>query len=154
MNPNGGNSAFGRPPPTVRSRVMWKFLLAGRRRRKMWFLAHSTGGAIETGAEIDCRRLYRVEKIVERRLNRIESLRRPRRYRLGMRLLLDPLLGVGLDSLHTRETLVGSEDCGLARLEPDVSQHRGAVVIGVRDVVLQVGLAHRLHGLRRRHPWT
>src|SRR5580704_2773354 len=104
--------------------------LSTRRWRKLGLLAHTAGGAIETGAEIDRRGLHRIEQIVERRFDRIESLRRSRRDCLGMSLFLDFLFGVGLDILHACEFLVGSENCRLARLEPDISQDSGAVVVG------------------------
>src|SRR5260370_37410638 len=123
--------------------------LARRGRRKIRLMASAAADAVYAGADVSEARLDREEHVIERRIDRIEICRSCIRPRL---LLLDMLLGVGLDVLNTGDAIVGAENSRLARIEPDVAQYARAVMVRIRDIILQVGLTHRLDGLVRRHP--
>ncbi len=81
-------------------------------------MASAAADAVYTRADVSEARFDREEHVVERSIDRIEICRSCIRPRL---LLLDVLLGVGLDVLNTGDAIVGAENSRLARIEPDVA---------------------------------
>ncbi len=109
-------------------------------------MASATTDAIQSCPDVHERGLDWVEKIVERSLDRVE-------WRLRLLLLLGLGQGRGTrsDVDNIRDAHVGPEDCRFARIEPGVTEQGGAVVVGRRDVVFQIGLPHRFYGLIGGH---